>query len=137
MSTLSQAPTFEKTSLHDVSWGVVNPPRWVLPSTHECHCVSRGLENDGRESAVGASFRATSTGPQRYARSRCRDWRNDMKDELFEDLPLLLAVPKAARILGISRASAYRLVKSGELPTRRLGGRVYVVTACLRELGAA
>lgn len=60
-----------------------------------------------------------------------------MRDELFESLPLLVAVPQAARILGISRASAYRLAKSGELPTRRLGGRVYVVTACLRELGAA
>lgn len=60
-----------------------------------------------------------------------------MREELFKSLPLLVAVPQAARILGISRASAYRLAKSGELPTRRLGGRVYVVTACLRELGAA
>jgi excisionase family DNA binding protein len=60
-----------------------------------------------------------------------------VKDEVFESLPLLLAVPRAAKILGISRASAYRLVKTGELPTRRLGGRVYVVTASLRELGAA
>lgn len=57
-------------------------------------------------------------------------------EELFEGLPLLLAVPQAAQILGVSRASAYRLVKSGELPTRRLGGRVYVVTASLRALCA-
>ena len=60
-----------------------------------------------------------------------------MKDEFFENLPLLLAVPHAARILGFSRAAAYRLVNSGELPNRRLGGRVYVVTASLREIGAA
>jgi predicted DNA-binding transcriptional regulator AlpA len=53
---------------------------------------------------------------------------------VFNELPLLLAVPRAATILGISRASAYRLAAAGELPVRRLGGRVYVVTAGLREL---
>jgi predicted DNA-binding transcriptional regulator AlpA len=37
-------------------------------------------------------------------------------------------------ILGISRASAYRYAAAGDLPIRRLGGRVYVVTAKLREL---
>lgn len=56
---------------------------------------------------------------------------------MFKDLPLLLAVPRAAALLGISRAAAYRLVASGELPVRRLGGRVYVVTAGLRELVAS
>ncbi|MGA9676635.1 MAG: helix-turn-helix domain-containing protein [Mycobacterium sp.] len=56
---------------------------------------------------------------------------------MFNDLPLLLAVPRAAQLLGISRAAAYRLVASGELPVRRLGGRVYVVTAGLRELLAS
>jgi excisionase family DNA binding protein len=51
-------------------------------------------------------------------------------------LPLLLAVPRAAQLLGISRAAAYRLAAAGELPVRRLGGRVYVVTAGLRELAS-
>jgi predicted DNA-binding transcriptional regulator AlpA len=51
-----------------------------------------------------------------------------------ETLPALLTIPRAAVILGISRASAYRYAAAGELPTRRLGGRVYVVTAKLREL---
>lgn len=54
-------------------------------------------------------------------------------DEM-KDLPALLPVPKAAAILGISRASAYRYAAAGELPVRRLGGRVYVVTARLRAL---
>jgi hypothetical protein len=49
-------------------------------------------------------------------------------------LPGLLSVPKAAEILGISRASAYRYAASGDLPTRRLGGRVYVVTARLMDI---
>ena len=60
-----------------------------------------------------------------------------MEDSVFDELPLLLAVPRAATLLGISRAAAYRLVASGELPVRRLGGRVYVVTAGLRELAAS
>ena len=49
----------------------------------------------------------------------------------FEELPALISVPKAAQLLGLSRASAYRFAASGELPTRRLGGRVYIVTSRL------
>ncbi|MGV0675978.1 helix-turn-helix domain-containing protein [Mycolicibacterium fortuitum] len=60
-----------------------------------------------------------------------------MEDKVFNDLPLLLAVPRAAQILGISRPAAYRLAASGELPVRRLGGRIYIVTAGLRELVAS
>ena len=54
--------------------------------------------------------------------------------DALDGLPLLLAVPRAAKLLGISRASAYRLAASGDLPVRHLGGRVYVVTALLRQL---
>lgn len=50
----------------------------------------------------------------------------------FETLPALLSVPRAAKMLGLSRASAYRYAADGDLPTRRLGGRVFVVTAHLR-----
>jgi excisionase family DNA binding protein len=46
-------------------------------------------------------------------------------------LPALLTVPRAAELLGISRASAYRYAAAGELPIRRLGGRVYVITSRL------
>ena len=60
-----------------------------------------------------------------------------MDDNVFNELPMLLAVPRAAQLLGISRASAYRLASRGELPVRRLGGRVYVVTASLRDLMAS
>lgn len=56
--------------------------------------------------------------------------------DALDGLPLLLAVPRAAKLLGISRASAYRLAASGDLPVRHLGGRVYVVTALLRQLVA-
>lgn len=51
-----------------------------------------------------------------------------------DDLPALLPVPTAAKILGLKRASAYRYAASGELPTKRFGGRVYVITAKIRPL---
>lgn len=52
----------------------------------------------------------------------------------FENLPALLPVPRAAKLLGIARSSAYRYAESGELPSRKFGGRVYIITARLREL---
>lgn len=49
-------------------------------------------------------------------------------------LPPLIPVPTAARVLGISRSAAYRYAAAGDLPTRHLGGRVYIVTALLADL---
>jgi excisionase family DNA binding protein len=54
-------------------------------------------------------------------------------DDLLDGLPLLIPVPRAAELLGISRAAAYRFASAGDLPTKRLGRRVYVVSAKLRE----
>lgn len=51
-----------------------------------------------------------------------------------DDLPALLPIPQAAKILGLARASAYRYAKDGELPVQRFGGRVYVITAKIRHL---
>jgi excisionase family DNA binding protein len=48
-----------------------------------------------------------------------------------------LTVEEAAAVLGISRAGAYRLVSSGELPSLRLGARVLITdTTIERLLGA-
>jgi len=55
--------------------------------------------------------------------------REDLRSQ-----PLLIPIPKAAKMLGISRSAAYRCVAAGDLRTRHFGGRVYVVTAKLREL---
>ena len=52
----------------------------------------------------------------------------------LRSLPPLIGVHTAASLLGISRSAAYRYAAAGELPTRRLGGRVYIVTALLIEL---
>lgn len=56
------------------------------------------------------------------------------KQERLDELPPLISVERAARFLGIGRASAYRYAAAGDLPTRRLGGRIYVVTARLRDI---
>lgn len=52
----------------------------------------------------------------------------------LEGLPMLIPVPRAAELLGISRSAAYRCAARGDLPTTHLGGRVYVITARLQEL---
>jgi excisionase family DNA binding protein len=54
--------------------------------------------------------------------------------EALDELPILIPVPRAAKLLGISRSAAYRFAASGELPTAHLGGRVYVLTHKLQEL---
>lgn len=66
---------------------------------------------------------------------RCADQhRGEVSKSDFDGLPVLIAVPRAAALLGISRASAYRYAESGELPVKRLGGRVFVVRDRLRDL---
>ena len=45
-----------------------------------------------------------------------------------------LPVPEAGKYLGLSRSSAYAAAKRGDLPTIRIGGRVVVPTARLRQL---
>ena len=50
----------------------------------------------------------------------------------LSELPALMSVPRAAAILGLSRASAYRFAAAGHLPARRLGGRLFIVTGRLQ-----
>lgn len=52
----------------------------------------------------------------------------------LKHLPMLIPVPKAAQLLGISRSAAYRCAACGDLPTTHLGGRVYVITAQLQSM---
>ena len=84
----------------------------------------------------------TRTGPPESRRGRSSgNWQGGMStperempaDDPFAGLPLLIPVPRAAQLLGISRAAAYRFASAGDLPTKRLGRRVYVVSAKLRE----
>ena len=54
--------------------------------------------------------------------------------DALDGLPILIPIPRAAELLGISRSAAYRCAASGDLPTTHLGGRVYVLTHRLQEL---
>jgi excisionase family DNA binding protein len=47
---------------------------------------------------------------------------------------LTLTVTEAAQTLGISRALAYELVRTGELPSLRLGRRLVVPVRALERL---
>ena len=44
----------------------------------------------------------------------------------YEDLPLTLTAPEVGEVLGISRASAYELVRSKGFPSTRIGTRIIV-----------
>ena len=52
----------------------------------------------------------------------------------LDQLGLTCSVPTAARLLGIGRATAYKAVANGLLPSIRLGRRVVVPTAALKRL---
>lgn len=58
----------------------------------------------------------------------------DPTDANSAEMPKLMSITRAAKLLGVSRASAYRYAAVGDLPTVRLGGRRFVVTARLNEL---
>jgi excisionase family DNA binding protein len=50
------------------------------------------------------------------------------------DEPLTLSVEAAARILGLSRASAYEAVRTGQIPSLRFGKRIVIPRAALNRM---
>lgn len=50
--------------------------------------------------------------------------RNKFKS--YDDLPLMLSVPELTDVLGISRASAYELVKRKDFPALHIGNRIVI-----------
>jgi excisionase family DNA binding protein len=53
------------------------------------------------------------------------------------DTPLLVSVPEAARLLGVGTTFGWAMVRSGELPSVKLGRRVLVPRAALDRLASA
>lgn len=43
-------------------------------------------------------------------------------------------VPEAAQVLGIGRNAAYEAVRTGQIPTIRIGKRILVPVAALRRM---
>jgi excisionase family DNA binding protein len=50
------------------------------------------------------------------------------------DLPLLLSVPQAARLLGVGTTFGWTMVNKGEIPSVRLGRRVLVPRAAIERI---
>ena len=49
----------------------------------------------------------------------------------------LLSVAQVASEVGISQMSLYRLIRAGELPAVRLGGRIFVPAKVIEQLSEA
>ena len=49
----------------------------------------------------------------------------------------LLSVAQVAAEVGISQMSLYRLIRAGELPAVRLGGRIFVPAKVIEQLSEA
>jgi hypothetical protein len=56
------------------------------------------------------------------------------KSGLEGELPPLISVAQACKLLGVGRASGYRAAATGDLPTIRWNRRLYVPTARLRAM---
>jgi excisionase family DNA binding protein len=54
--------------------------------------------------------------------------------EHHKEEALTLSVEHAARLIGVSRATAYRMVRDGELQALRVGRRVLVLKKPLMEM---
>ncbi len=50
------------------------------------------------------------------------------------DVPATISLEQAGEILGVSRRTAYRAAARGQIPTIRLGRRIFVPTARLLDL---
>ena len=53
---------------------------------------------------------------------------------MIDNEPKTLTVEEAARQLGISRASAYEGVRTGQIPSVRIGKRILIPLAALERL---
>jgi excisionase family DNA binding protein len=73
-------------------------------------------------------------------RSRCKEYRGSAvhPDQVTTagnpDEPLALSVKAVAKILGLSRASAYEAVRTGQIPSLRFGKRIIVPRAALNKM---
>ena len=47
----------------------------------------------------------------------------DNRCTCYDDLPLMLTVPEVIDVLGIGRNTVYEIIRTGELPSRRIGKR--------------
>jgi len=80
---------------------------------------------------VGASPSSERTRPS--SRTGADSIAARIAHELTE-LPPTLSIERTAKLLGLSRSSAYRAAASGQLPTLAFGRRLFVPTVRLLEM---
>ena len=66
----------------------------------------------------------------RHSAERCYKFT----DEGGSDEPLALSVQAAAKMLGLSRASVYEAIRTGQIPSIRFGKRIVVPCAALKSM---
>ena len=54
--------------------------------------------------------------------------------ERLEDLPLVLTVEEAARYLRVGRSTAYEAVRSGQIPSTKIGRSIRIPSAALLRM---
>lgn len=86
----------------------------------------RAVNTDARSVALG-SARAVGSGRRSTPPS-------PPADSVLREVPIVCSVTEAGRMLGVSRAYAYQLVSSGQLPSVRLGRRRVVPRSAVVEL---
>lgn len=64
----------------------------------------------------------------------CTDQKHETTNPWERSTRWTLTVSEAAKVLGISRASAYECVRTGEIPSIRLGGRILIPVRLLDQL---
>lgn len=57
-----------------------------------------------------------------------------MSKKQHESQRLVMTVPEAGKLLGLSRGSAYAAAAAGEIPTLRMGKRLLVPIAALDRM---
>ncbi len=56
-----------------------------------------------------------------------------MEYRSMDDVPLVISVPEFARIIGVSRNTAYEIVRSGAIHSVRAGAQYRITKDALRE----
>ena len=56
-----------------------------------------------------------------------------MSTQYFDNIPLVMTVPQAAKILQIGRNAAYQLVNTGQIRSIRIGRTIRIPQSALLE----
>jgi excisionase family DNA binding protein len=101
----------------------------TAPSTEEAIEAVRAFANALEEWPPPPGSREALVQPFLYVAIECLQWAH--QERACGQRVGLMTIEQASRVLGIGRTAAYRAASTGELPTLRLGHRVYVPTARL------